>query len=149
METRVRAALPAADGYRVFANVAWTGRTREHGQLSDGEADLVIANPERGFLVVETKSGEISRDAAGRWWAGRHELKPDPFAQAKRSLHALLAKLDELPDRPADFHPLAGALIRREASKRRRQLKETDPDNLEHGACASSRLPSSGSATSS
>jgi hypothetical protein len=31
----------------VFANVAWTGRTREHGALSDGEADLVIAHPDR------------------------------------------------------------------------------------------------------
>ena len=111
MESRVRAALPTADGYRVFANVAWTGRTRDRGQLTDGEADLVIAHPDRGFLVVETKSGEISRDAAGRWWAGRHELNPDPFTQAQRSLRALLHKLDELPDRPADFHPLAGHAV--------------------------------------
>jgi hypothetical protein len=111
VETRVRSALPQADGYRVFANVAWTGRTRDHGQLSDGEADLVIAHPELGFLVVETKAGEISRDAAGRWWAGHRELKPDPFTQAQRSLHALLRKLDELPDRPADFQPIAGHAV--------------------------------------
>jgi UvrD-like helicase family protein/nuclease-like protein len=63
VEKRVRAALPERDGYRVFANVAWTGRTRDHGQVSDGEADLVIAHPERGFLVIETKAGEIRRDA--------------------------------------------------------------------------------------
>ena len=67
----VRAALPTSDGYRVFANVRWLGRTQAHGQLSDGEADLVIAHPDRGFLVVEIKAGEIRRDAHGRWWPGR------------------------------------------------------------------------------
>ncbi|MBA2382774.1 MAG: NERD domain-containing protein [Chloroflexi bacterium] len=111
VEARVRAALPRKDGYRVFANVAWTGRTRDHGQLTGGEADLVIAHPELGILVVETKAGEIRRDAEGRWWAGRHELKPDPFEQAKRNLHALLGKLSELPDRPADFQPIAGHAV--------------------------------------
>ena len=45
VEKRIRAALPERDGYRIFANVAWTGRTRDHGQVSDGEADLVIAHP--------------------------------------------------------------------------------------------------------
>lgn len=111
VEARIRAALPKAVGYRVFANVAWTGRTKDHGQLSDGEADLVIAHPELGFLVVETKAGEIRRDAAGHWWAGHRELKPDPFTQAQRSLHALLRKLDELPDRPADFRPISGHAV--------------------------------------
>jgi hypothetical protein len=111
VEARVRAALPVRDGYRVFANVAWTGRTRDHGQLSDGEADLVIAHPERGFLVVETKAGEISRDAGGRWYAGKRRLEPSPFEQAKRSLHALLGKIGELPDRPADFRPIAGHAV--------------------------------------
>lgn len=48
VEARVRAALPRHDGYRVWANVAWTGRTRHGGGLSDGEADLVIADPDRG-----------------------------------------------------------------------------------------------------
>jgi hypothetical protein len=38
VEDRIRAALPTPE-YRVFANVEWTGRTRDHGQLSDGEAD--------------------------------------------------------------------------------------------------------------
>jgi hypothetical protein len=103
VEDRVRAALPAAEGWRVFANVAWTGRTREHGPLSDGEADLVIAHPERGILVIETKAGQIRRDGSGRWWAGSRVLDPDPFAQASRSQHALVAKLRELPAAPPDF----------------------------------------------
>ena len=107
----MRAALPVGAGYRVFANVAWTGRTKVHGQLTDGEADLVIAHPDRGFLVVETKAGAIRRDATGRWYAGSRILEPNPFEQAKRSLHALLAKIDELPDRPADFRPIAGHAV--------------------------------------
>lgn len=111
VEERVRAALPQRDGYRVFANVAWTGRTRDHGQISDGEADLVIAHPERGLLVVETKAGEIRRDADGRWYAGSRMLEPDPFTQAQRSLNALLHKLRELPDRPPDFRPVAGHAV--------------------------------------
>ncbi len=48
----------------------------------------MIADPERGFLVVETKAGEINRDATGRWSAGRHHLKGDPFTQAQRRLSA-------------------------------------------------------------
>jgi hypothetical protein len=110
VEDRIRAALPQPE-YRVFANVEWLGRTRDHGQLSRGEADLVIAHPERGFLVVETKSGEIRRDAEGRWYAGVERLDPDPFVQAERSLRALMHKLDELPDRPLDFHPIAGQAV--------------------------------------
>ena len=111
VEKRIRVALPTSDGYRVFANVAWTGRVREHGQLTDGEADLVIAHPERGFLVIETKAGEIRRDGSGRWYAGSRMLDPDPFTQATRNLHALLRKLGDLPGRPADFHPIAGHAV--------------------------------------
>ena len=105
VEKRIRAALPERDGYRIFANVAWTGRTRDRGQVSDGEADLVIAHPERGFLVIETKAGEIRRDASGRWYAGSRKLDSDPFQQATRSQHALVRKLADLPGRPADFDP--------------------------------------------
>ena len=111
VEKRIRAALPESDGYRVFANVAWTGRVRDHGQLTDGEADLVIAHPERGFLVIETKAGELRRDASGRWYAGSRILDPDPFTQATRNLHALLRKLADLPGRPADFQPIAGHAV--------------------------------------
>ncbi|HUQ77527.1 MAG TPA: NERD domain-containing protein [Patescibacteria group bacterium] len=111
VEERVRAALPERDGYRVFANVAWTGRTSDRGQVGDGEADLVIAHPERGFLVIETKAGAIQRDASGRWYAGSRKLDPDPFEQATRSRHALVRKLADLPGRPADFDPLAGHAV--------------------------------------
>ncbi|HEU4920498.1 MAG TPA: nuclease-related domain-containing protein, partial [Candidatus Limnocylindrales bacterium] len=106
---RLRAALPA--DYRIFRNVAWLERTADNRGLRDGEADVVVAHPERGFLVMEVKAGEIARDAYGRWFAGARELKPSPFEQARTSMHALLRKLDDLPDRPSDFRPIAGHAV--------------------------------------
>ena len=67
---RLRAALP--ESVSVLPNVRW--RERDHGDYRDGEADLVIADPDRGFLVIEVKAGEIRRD--GRtWWAGGERLR--------------------------------------------------------------------------
>ena len=106
---RLRAALPP--DYRLFQNVAWLGRTAPERGLRDGEADIVLAHPDRGFLVFEVKSGEIQRDAHGRWYAGTRELKPNPFEQAMTSMHALVNKLAELPDAPPNFHPIAGHAV--------------------------------------
>jgi hypothetical protein len=106
---RLRAALPP--DYRVFANVAWLERTADSRRISDGEADVVLAHPDLGFMVFEVKAGEIARDAHGRWWAGGHELKPSPFEQANRSLNALLRKLADLPDAPPSFQPIAGHAV--------------------------------------
>jgi Nuclease-related domain len=106
---RVRAALPAE--YRLYPNVTWIGRTADHRRLRDGEVDLVIAHPDRGILVVEVKACQIARDGRGRWWAGEHELNPSPFDQARDNLHALLAKLRDLPDAPPRWNPIAGWAI--------------------------------------
>jgi hypothetical protein len=106
---RVRAALPPE--YRLYPNVAWIGRTAGHRGLRDGEADLLVAHPDRGILVVEVKAGQIARDEHGRWWAGRDELRPTPFDQARDNLHALLGKLRELPDAPPNWQPIAGHAI--------------------------------------
>lgn len=106
---RLRAALPP--DYRIFTNVAWLGRTAPERGLRDGEADIVLAHPDRGFLVFEVKSGEIQRDAHGRWYAGARELKPSPFDQAMTSMHALVNKLAELPDAPPNFQPISGHAV--------------------------------------
>ena len=106
---RVRAALPP--GYRLYRNVKWIGRTADHRGLRDGEADLVIAHPDRGILVIEVKAGQIARDEHGRWWAGRDELRPTPFDQARDNLHALLDRLRDLHDAPPNWQPIAGRAI--------------------------------------
>ena len=103
----LRAALPRE--YILFPNVAWV--VRDHGTDREGEADLIIAHPELGFLVIEIKSGPISRDASGRWWAGGRPLDRPPFQQAADSHHSLVRKLRELPDWPAGLDPIAGHAV--------------------------------------
>jgi hypothetical protein len=89
----------------VFHSAAWLGRG-QRGELSDGEADFVIAHPQLGILILEVKGGRIQYDGtevAQRQWATldrydtRHWLKRSPFEQALRSKYALKQKLEELP----------------------------------------------------
>lgn len=109
---RLRAALPEADGWCLYPNARWVGRTREHGPARDGETDLVVVHPERGILVVEIKDGPISADATGRWYAGGTALDESPFHQAEGSKRALLTKLRDLPGWPArDFEPRVGHAV--------------------------------------
>lgn len=95
---RLRAALPSE--YRLYPNVEWTGPLRDGGPAMDGEADLVIAHPDLGLLVLEAKAGEPSRDREGRWWLGPIRLDRSPFEQAMRSRHELVRKLVSLPAWP-------------------------------------------------
>lgn len=82
------------DGYHVFYSVAWQSLDSA-GRPRDGEADFIIAHPDRGILVLEAKGGQIDYDPrAGRWTstdaAGRaHDIK-DPFEQGRNSYHILL-----------------------------------------------------------
>lgn len=82
---RLRAAL--SEEYRLYPNVNWIGWTAAHRGLRDGEADLLVAHPERGFLVFEVKSGRLSRDQTGRWWQGDKHLHPDRFEHAACELN--------------------------------------------------------------
>ena len=104
---RLREALPPE--FTLFQNVAWV--VRDHGVEREGEADVIVAHPERGFLVIEVKSGPITRDAQGRWWAGGRPLDRAPFEQAADSRHSLVAKLRELPDWPAGLKPMSGHAV--------------------------------------
>ena len=64
---RLRAVLPSS--IAVLPNVRWL--LREYGHVREGEADVVIGDPERGILVIEVKSGEVRRDGDGAWWVGK------------------------------------------------------------------------------
>ena len=112
-ERRVTQGLRAAltDGYELYENVQWTGPVRRNGPARDGEADLVIAHPDRGVLVVEVKSGAPSRDHEGRWHIGDHKLTTSPFEQARTSQHVLHDKLVDLPSWPAGLDPLTGHAV--------------------------------------
>lgn len=123
---RVRAVV--GPGVEVLPNVHWL--LREQGRVREGEADLVIGDPERGILVLEVKAGDIRRDGAGRWWAGPNLLKRSPFEQASANRHALVSKLGELPDWPAGLTPISGDGV---------ALPDVDLDSLD--GRAANRLP--------
>ena len=85
------------DAYVVFHHVGWVAHDkRKHPH--DGEADFVIAHPDRGVLVIEVKGGTIRRDGkAGRWTTtsarGVTDEIADPVEQAKDSKYVLLDRL--------------------------------------------------------
>jgi hypothetical protein len=101
---RLRAVLP--DTVAVLPNVRWL--SRDHGTEHEGEADVIIGDPERGILVLEVKSGNVRRDGNGTWYAGGEPLKRSPFTQAADSKHALVRKLHELQAWPAGRKPING-----------------------------------------
>jgi hypothetical protein len=80
------------DDLLAFHHVSWLvpGRT---GHAQQGEADFVLAHPERGLLVLEVKGGTIAFDGASGEWSstgnsGTHVIK-DPFEQAEKSAFSL------------------------------------------------------------
>jgi len=103
----LRAALPAE--YVLLPNVAWL--VRGHGAQREGEADLVIAHPDKGILVVDVQAGPIILDSGARWWAGGRALDRPPFEQASDSHDSLVAKLRELPAWPDGLDPIAGHAV--------------------------------------
>jgi hypothetical protein len=85
------------DSYVVFHHVGWQARDRR-AHPRDGEADFVIAHPERGVLVIEVKGGAIRRDGrAGSWTStgsgGVTQAVADPVQQALDSKYVLLDRL--------------------------------------------------------
>lgn len=102
-EVRLYDALERAapSDWRVFHSVAWLSRDRAQ-ELRDGESDFIIVHPRSGLLIVEVKGGGVEQDGrSGQWWSTDAEGQPhaitDPFAQAARGKHALIAHLRETP----------------------------------------------------
>jgi UvrD-like helicase C-terminal domain/AAA domain/Nuclease-related domain len=104
---RLRAVLPPR--MAVIPHLRWL--LRDHGYVREGEADVVIGDPNRGILVIEVKAGEIRRDHHGTWWAGSNRLTRSPFEQAGDSRRSLVRKLQELPGWPAGLDPTAGQAV--------------------------------------
>jgi hypothetical protein len=100
VEARLRDALPA--DVRLYPNVRFVAKTRRAGPAHDGEADIVVVDPERGLLVIEVKGGEPTRDARGRWWLGGRELPRSPFEQAEAAKRDLANAIEDLPGWPTN-----------------------------------------------
>lgn len=71
---------------------------QEGSSPTDAEADFVIFDPFKGFIVIEVKGGGITFDGNDRqWWSIdklgiRHDIK-DPFRQARNAKHEILRHL--------------------------------------------------------
>jgi len=94
-ERRVYEALRTLDDrHTVFYSLRWVGV----GRRALGEADFVIAHPDRGILTVEVKSGGVSY-GGGTWTqtntATGHTKEIDPFGQARRSSFELHDRIEE------------------------------------------------------
>ena len=82
--------------WRMYRNVAWLEK-RPGNEPQDGEADLVLAHPDRGVMVIEVKGGGI--ECRHGEWYGKHEGEweriRDPFAQAVDHTYDLRRKLGD------------------------------------------------------
>lgn len=78
------------DSYIVFYSVKW-GEEGFSKRYRNGEADFLVFDPARGFLVIEVKTGGIKRNDDGRWFVidrngEEHQLLYSPLDQAWRSV---------------------------------------------------------------
>ena len=88
------------DNYFVFYSVKW-GQKGYSKKYRKGEADFLIFDPLRGFLVVEVKGGGI-KCKNGAWSSidrggNEHSLKCSPLDQAWRSVNRFKDLLLESP----------------------------------------------------
>jgi hypothetical protein len=92
------------DDYIVFHSVAWLSQDRQ-GRPRDGEADFVIAHPQRGILVMEAKGGIIHHSPDTNKWNSTdpngqtYDIK-DPIGQAGFSKHSLRIHLTQRIQEP-------------------------------------------------
>lgn len=101
-ELRVFNALKTLpDKFRIFYSMHWQDYQTGYG-VSEGEADFVIAHPDKGVIVLEVKGGGIRFDAdCGKWFSHNRdgvvfEIK-DPVEQGRRNHYKIAKKLESLP----------------------------------------------------
>lgn len=102
----LRAQLDAS--VTVLYSVEWNAPLNEGRPAQDGEADFVICDPERGFLVLEVKGGIISFDPDREQWlstsrSGYVNEIPDPIKQARKSCYGLIKRLRKLLSLPGSM----------------------------------------------
>ncbi|MEO7295391.1 MAG: NERD domain-containing protein/DEAD/DEAH box helicase [Candidatus Limnocylindria bacterium] len=104
-EERLASALETTlkQPWAMYRNVAWLEK-RPGDEPADGEADVVLAHPELGVMVIEVKGGRVQR-IGGRWesvdGSGIARRIKDPFAQVMREMHGLRRVCEAMPAWPA------------------------------------------------
>ena len=99
-----------SDDYTVFCNRRWHTPPRKGNPARPAEADFLVANPDRGILVVEVKGGRIRYDpASDSWYTNDERLKQSPFEQVQRTRYRLRDTLETADAREIEF-PLGEAV---------------------------------------
>ena len=81
---------------------------RDRGHVREGEADVVIGDPDRGILAIEVKAGEIRRD--DRQLVGRGSASRDRRSSRLPTAGTpLSASSESCPTGPLGLNPIAGA----------------------------------------
>ncbi len=122
------------DRYRIFYSMHWQKQNAYNG-ISEGEADFVIAHPDKGVLVREVKGGAISYNGQAEKWYSQNlagdtfEIR-DPVEQGRRSHYRIKEDLEHLqgwPNRPLniwhavcfpDIHLKPGMFLRPDLDRR-------------------------------
>lgn len=89
------------DSWTVFYSVPWHLKAGTAAPR-DGEGDFVVAHPDRGFVALEVKGGEIRYDPSRDRWTstsrgGREYTIKDPAEQALETCKWLLGELKRAP----------------------------------------------------
>ena len=97
------------NNYIVFYSLKW-GREYD-SRYQKGEADFLLFDPSRGFLVIEVKGGGIKKDDKGRWFSidksgYEHQLRYSPLDQAWRSARRFMDLLSDSSDRDIRRYPV-------------------------------------------
>jgi len=126
---QLRDQLP--DSYRCYYSRPWLGLTPA-GEEKEGEADFVVAHPDRGFLVIEVKGGRVRRQEGTEQWVSTNRLNitnnvKDPVKQASDSKHALLRKLRDEPGWGRHFVTARHGVILPDCSRPSRDLGPAMP----------------------
>lgn len=109
------------EGFTIFYNCPWLD-TSTPASRADGEADFIVAHPKWGFVVLEVKGGEISRDEHSRIWRSRNhqgqtfKIK-NPIDQARTSKHVILRKIRDQWKGSPPFIRIAHGVIFPDSSK--------------------------------
>ncbi len=95
------------DGWEVFYSRPWWGINPKGGE-TDGEADFILAHPDKGFLFLEVKGGRIEYDSSSSRWTSRDRngivfnIK-DPMKQALACKHQYIDRLRKVPGWPNSY----------------------------------------------
>jgi hypothetical protein len=103
------------DDWHVYYSRPWMGLSLTGSEI-DGEADFILAHPDKGILFIEVKGGRISYSPEKSQWQTKdrngilHNIK-DPILQARGCKHEMLNKLKKIQSWPQSYVRLRHGVV--------------------------------------